>query len=336
MDKTITMVHGSGGSATGELIAEVFAREFDNEILNAMEDSAFVPATSGIAITTDSFVVTPVEFPGGDIGRLAVCGTVNDLLMRGAVPKYLTCGFILQEGVSFEVLQRVVHSMAETAKEAGVTIVAGDTKVVNGSGEFYINTTGVGIYPGDGEHGDREPVSAAGACPGDVILVSGTMGDHHAAILSQRMGIANDIKSDCAPLGEMVQAMLSQGIAVHALRDVTRGGLATVLKELAEASGTTFILNQSDIPVTDQVKDFCGLLGLDALYMGNEGKLAAVVAKEDAKRALEIMRHSAYGADAAVIGEVTGEDPGRLLLRTPIGGLRNLEVLMGEGLPRIC
>lgn len=341
MEKKIAMVHGSGGSATAELIAEVFAKEFDNDILNQMEDSALVPVSGQIAVTTDSFVVTPVEFPGGDIGRLAVCGTVNDLLARGAQPRYLTCGFILQEGVPLEQLQRIVHSMARTAREAGVQIVAGDTKVTEGSGELYINTAGVGVY---GKNFWGRPISSAGAQDGDVILISGTLGDHHAAILSQRMEIENEIRSDCAPLVEMVQKMLEAGVEVHALRDVTRGGLATVLKELTEASGKIFTLEQEEIPVTPQVRDFCGLLGLDPLYMGNEGKLAVIVAEKDADRALEIMRDCAYGEEAVRIGKVsedakekeTSVGSGKLLLRTRIGGIRNLDVLMGEGLPRIC
>ncbi len=336
MDEKIMMVHGSGGKATSELIAEIFAKEFDNDTLNEMEDSAVVPGNGTIAMTTDSFVVTPVEFAGGDIGRLAVCGTVNDLLMRGAKPMYLTCGFILQEGVSTEVLQRVVHSMAETAREAGVKIVAGDTKVVNGSGEFYINTAGVGFVPELDAQGNPFNISAKNCKSGDVILASGNMGDHHAAILSHRLGITNDIKSDCAPLQEMVGNLLAASIRVHTLRDVTRGGLATVLKELAVASDKTLVLEQDAIPVTPMVRDFCGLMGLDPLYMGNEGKLVAIVASEDAEAALSILRKSKYGENAAVIGRVEDTDPGKLLMRTPIGGLRNLEILMGEGLPRIC
>ena len=323
------MVHGSGGSATGELIAEVFAKEFQNDVLNQMEDSAVVPGTKRIAITTDSFVVTPMEFPGGDIGRLSVCGTVNDLLMRGAIPKYLTCGFILQEGTSIELLQKVAYSMAETAKEAGVQIVAGDTKVINGSGEFYINTAGIGFLQ------ENTDISAAGCKAGDAILVSGTMGDHHATILSKRMNIENGLKSDCAPLNDMVLTLLKQGIRVHTLRDITRGGLATVLKELAEAGKKDFYLEEDAIPVTPEVRDFCGLLGLDPLYMGNEGKLTAIVAKEDKERALEILKASKYGRQAAIIGEVT-EGNGELILRTALGGKRKLGILQGEGLPRIC
>lgn len=333
MEERIRLVHGSGGSATNELISDLFARAFQCETLDQMEDCAIVAGTERIAVTTDSFVVTPVEFPGGDIGRLSVCGTVNDLLMRGARPRYLTCGFILQEGVSIAMLRRVAESMAETAREAGVQIVAGDTKVVNGSGEFYINTTGVGVF--DGER-SRLDICAAGAREGDAILVSGNLGDHHAAILSGRMGIKNQIVSDCAPLCDMVERLLAAGIPIHAMRDVTRGGLATVLKELAEASKKTFTLEQELLPITGQVQDFCGLLGLDPLYMGNEGKLVAILPGEEAERAVSIMREANYGEHACQIGTVTAEEPGKLILRTKIGGLRALNVLMGEGLPRIC
>lgn len=330
----ITMAHGSGGRATSDLIAEVFARAFDNPVLDAMEDAAVVPASARIAVTTDSFVVEPLEFPGGDIGRLAVCGTVNDLLMRGATPQYLTCGFILQEGLETGLLQRIVDSFARTAQEAGVKVVAGDTKVIEGkkgeSGGLIINTAGVGFVPEGCE------ISAAGAKPGDAILVSGNLGDHHAAILSKRLGIDNSIKSDCAPLGELVQALLAQNIQVHCLRDVTRGGLATVLKELAERSGVTMELEEEALPVDAQVRDFCGLMGLDPLYMGNEGKLVAIVAAKDAARARAVLAGCTYGADAAVIGRVTDEEPGMACIRTRIGGKRVLEVLYGEGLPRIC
>lgn len=387
------MEHGSGGQATGDLIEEVFAAAFQDETLNQMEDSAVVPgpdstagsklqwtAESGaggagkaapgrLAVTTDSFVVTPLEFRGGDIGRLSVCGTVNDLLMRGAVPKYLTCGFILEEGLETDTLRRVVSSMAATAREAGVHIVAGDTKVVEahaggytgdpadhsseiqGAPGLYINTTGIGFVP------DGLDISAANSEPGDAILVSGTMGDHHAAILSERLQIETDIESDCAPLADMVGNMVRGGIHVHTLRDVTRGGLGTVLKELAEASQNCFVIDENAVPVTRKVRDFCGLLGLDPLYMGNEGKMIATVPMREAERALQILRSSKYGKDAALIGQVvrgktdilnasgksdSGQpeadpsDVGELYMRTEIGGLRRMDVLQGEGLPRIC
>ena len=333
MDKII-MEHGSGGRATGELISEIFEQAFSNEVLSQMEDAAVVPGSGRIAMTTDSFVVTPLTFPGGDIGRLCICGTVNDLLMRGATPKYITCGFILEEGADIEQLKKIAASMADTAAEAGVTIIAGDTKVIEGAGGVYINTTGVGFVP------ENVDIKAPNSRPGDVILVSGNVGDHHAAILSQRMEIQNTIQSDNAPLSEMVQSLLANGIDVHVLRDVTRGGLATVLKELAISSGLSFEIREEALPVDPQVKDFCGLLGLDPLYMGNEGKMVAIVAPEDADRALELIRSAKYGENAVAIGEVkeaaAEEEKGRLVLKTRIGGKRSLDVLQGEGLPRIC
>ncbi len=332
MDK-IRMEHGSGGRATGELIHQIFAEAFSNEVLSAMEDAAVVEGAAQIAVTTDSFVVTPLEFPGGDIGRLSICGTVNDLLMRGAVPKYITCGFILQEGADITLLKRIVSSMADTAKEAGVTIVAGDTKVVEGSGGIFINTTGVGFVP------EGRDISASKSEAGDVILVSGNIGDHHAAILGNRMEITTTIESDNAPLNEMVENLFQAGIRVHALRDVTRGGLATVLKEIAEASALRFEIEEGQIPVAPAVRDFCGLLGLDPLYMGNEGKLVAVIAGEDMERALQVMKNSKYGENATVIGcvaEAGKDEEGRLILKTRIGGKRMLDILEGEGLPRIC
>ena len=330
MEDRILMAHGSGGSATGELIDEIFAKEFSNKILDEMEDSAVVPGAGKIAMTTDSFVVTPPEFRGGDIGRLCVCGTVNDLLMRGAVPKYLTCGFILEEGLDIALLKRVVKSMAATAEEAGVKIVAGDTKVVNGNGELYINTAGVGFVP------DGIDIAAGNAKVGDAIIVSGNVGDHHAAILSERMNIATDIQSDNAPLVDIVRNLIDGGIDVHTLRDVTRGGLATVLKELSGQSHKTFVIEENKIPVTKKVADFAGLLGLDPLYMGNEGKLVTIVPADEADRALDIIRGSKYGENATIIGKVTGESGGRLIEMTGLGGERELDILQGEGLPRIC
>lgn len=329
MENVITMAHGSGGDATNKLIEEIFAKNFDNDVLNQMEDSAVVEGNKMIAMTTDSFVVTPMEFNGGDIGRLCVCGTVNDLLMRGATPKYLTCGFIISEGMQIEQLKRIVDSMAQTAKEANVTIVAGDTKVVNGQKELYINTAGVGFI-------ENADISAKQAKATDAVIVSGNLGDHHATILSSRMNIANNIKSDCAPLNDIVKNLLENNIKVHTLRDVTRGGLATILKELSVAANVGIVIEANKIPVTDEVRDFAGLLGLDPLYMGNEGKLVAIVADEDKEKALEIMKKSRYGENSAIIGYVTEEDKQKLLLKTSIGGIRNLDVLMGEGLPRIC
>ena len=332
MDRII-MEHGSGGRATNNLINEIFAVEFSDIFLGQMEDAAVVDSAVRIAVTTDSFVVTPLEFPGGDIGRLSICGTVNDLLMRGAVPKYITCGFILQEGLEISLLRRIAHSMAETAREAGVQIIAGDTKVVEGNGGIYINTTGVGFV------NSGVDISVKRIKSGDSIIVSGDMGNHHAAIQSMRMEINNSIESDNAPLNVMVKRLIEQNIEVHALRDVTRGGLATVLKELADDSAFCFEIEERKIPVNPMVKDFCGLLGLEPLYMGNEGKLVAIVAPEDEAKALSIIQSSPYGENAAVIGKVLSANEGQqrnLIVRTPIGGRRVMNILEGEGLPRIC
>lgn len=324
----ITLAHGSGGKSTSDLIEAVFAKHFSNPILNMMEDSAVVCASPKIAVTTDSFVVTPLLFKGGDIGRLSVCGTVNDLLMRGAVPKYITSAFIIEEGADTETLNTIAKSMADTAKEAGVTVICGDTKVIEGSGGIYINTTGVGFIK------QSTDIVSTNLREGDAIVVSGNMGDHHAAILSARMGIENNIKSDNAPLGEMVAEMLKKGIELHCMRDITRGGLGTVLNELAKASKVNIELIENKIPVNHEVKAFAKILGLDILHMGNEGKMVAVMPKEQADKAVKIIRNCKYGENAQVIGEVkhgTG-----VTLITPIGGKRQINVLYGEGLPRIC
>ncbi len=335
------MAHGSGGVSTGNLIGEIFAAELGNEYLNQMEDSTVVPAKGGqLALTTDSFVVTPVEFPGGDIGRLSICGTVNDLLMSGARPAYLTCGFILEEGLPLDTLRRIVHSMAETAREAGVLIAAGDTKVVENhsgpEGGLIINTAGVGfLLPG------QNKLSPQCIREGDAVLLSGNLGDHHAAILGRRMGLENRIQSDNAPLGEMVQAILDSGVQVHEMRDVTRGGLATVLNEFAQDSGKIITLLEDSLPVSEEVRGFTGILGLDPLYMGNEGKMICIVPEADADKALAAMKKSRYGDHAAIIGRVTqpqeaeGERP-VLLIQTAFGGRRVVGPLYGEGLPRIC
>lgn len=326
----ITMAHGSGGKSTSELIANIFEKNFNDPVLSKMEDSAVLPGAGRIAVTTDSFVVTPLFFAGGDIGRLCICGTVNDLLMSGAEPKYLTCGFILEEGADTEDLQKIAASMSKTAQEAGVRIIAGDTKVVEGSGGVYINTSGVGFVP------DGIEISASNCRKDDVVLLSGNLGDHHAAILSKRMGIENTIQSDCAPLVEMVNAMKQSGVRIRAMRDVTRGGLGTVLNEFASASNCRIELEENSIPVSTQVRGFCDILGLDPLYMGNEGKMIAVVAPEDTEKALACMRRSRYGENAAVIGTVKAAGESAVLLKTPIGGTRIVGPLYGEGLPRIC
>lgn len=324
----ITLAHGSGGKSTSELIDKVFARHFSNPILNMMEDSAVVDGSSKIAVTTDSFVVTPVMFKGGDIGRLSVCGTVNDLLMRGAKPKYITSAFIIEEGADSDLLEQIVKSMEETAKEAGVTVICGDTKVIEGSGGIYINTTGVGFVK------ESTDIVSTNLRTGDAVIISGNTGDHHAAILSARMGIENNIKSDNAPLVEMVEKMLKAGIELHCMRDVTRGGLGTVLNELAKASRVNIEIQEEKIPVDSEVKAFAKILGLDIMHMGNEGKLVAVVPEKDAQKAVKIIRNSKYGENAQIIGRVKNGEGVDLI--TPIGGKRRVNVLYGEGLPRIC
>ena len=267
----ITMAHGSGGKSSAQLMSDIFGKHFSNQVLDRMEDAAVLEVSGRIACSTDSFVVTPLEFYGGDNGKLCVCGTVNDLLMMGAVPKYITCGFIMEEGLDTELLERLVASMAAQAREAGVMVVAGDTKVVEGNGGLYINTTGIGLIPED------RNVSSSNCRPGDAIIVSGNLGDHHACILSHRMEIENDIKSDCAALNDIVDALFECGISVHTMRDVTRGGLGTVLNEIADTSGCRIELEEDAIPVSPDVRGFADILGLDPLYMGIEGKMIDVV-----------------------------------------------------------
>ena len=323
----ITLSHGSGGKATSELIDQIFARHFSNPILNMMEDSAVVDGYGKIAITIDSFVVTPLFFKGGDIGRLAVCGTVNDLLMRGAVPKYITSAFIIEEGADTDTLEAIASSMAKTANEAGVCIVAGDTKVIEGNGGVYINTTGIGFA-------NNENIVSTNLQDGDCVIVSGTMGDHHATILSARMEIENDIQSDNAPLTDIVKNLIDGGIDIHCMRDVTRGGLGTVLNELANASQKQIEIEETAIPISDEVRAFSKILGLNIMHMGNEGKLVAIVPSEQANKAVEIMKNSKYGENATIIGKITNGEG--VILNTRLGGQRKINVLIGEGLPRIC
>lgn len=324
----ITMSHGSGGKASAELMKDIFGKYFSNEVLNKMEDAAVLEICGRIAYSTDSFVVTPVVFQGGDIGKLAVCGTVNDLLMMGAEPKFITAGFILEEGLDIALLEQIVASMAKTANEAGIQIVAGDTKVVEGKGGLYINTSGIGIIP------EGRDISAANCRAGDVILLSGNLGDHHACILSARMEINNKIASDCACLNSLVNSLHENKIKVKTMRDVTRGGLGTVLNEIAEASGCAIEMKEEALPVHPEVRGFCDILGLDPLYMGNEGKMVAVVAAEDAEKALEIMKLTELGRDSVIIAKaVSGKG---VVMKTRLGGSRVVDVLYGEGLPRIC
>jgi len=324
----INMSHGSGGKASAELMKDIFGKYFSNDILNKMEDAAVLELHGRIAFSTDTFVVTPVVFKGGDIGKLAICGTVNDLLMMGSEPKYITAGFILEEGLELTLLEQIVASMAKAAAEAGVQIVAGDTKVVEGKGGLYINTSGIGIIP------VGRNISAGNCSEGDVILLSGNLGDHHACILSARMEIENNIKSDSACLNSVVNSLLENKISVRTMRDVTRGGLGTVLNEIADSSNCGIEIKEEALAVHPEVRGFCDILGLDPLYMANEGKMIAVVASEDAEKALKLMRQTECGKDAAIIAEVVSGKG--VIMKTRLGGSRVVDVLYGEGLPRIC
>ena len=325
----ITMAHGSGGTASHQLMEEIFAPYFHNSVLDLREDAAVLSLDPGeYAMSTDTFVVTPLFYKGGDIGKLSVCGTVNDLSCMGARPQYMTCGFILEEGLSLETLSQVVKSMAEAAKEAGILLVAGDTKVIDGQGGLYINTTGIGRIP------SGRNVRGANLELGDAILVTGNLGDHHATILSHRMNIENQIQSDNAPLNGLVEALFEAGLHPKTMRDITRGGLGTVLNELAQSSGVGIRLEEERIPVSRSVQGFSEILGLDPLYMGNEGKLVLSLPWEEGEKALAALRQQEKGKDAAIVGRVV-EGTGVELL-TRLGGLRRVPPLVGEGLPRIC
>ena len=331
----ILLAHGSGGRLTHELIRNLFQRHFANPYLNALNDAAVLPPRGGrLALTTDSYVVQPIFFPGGDIGKLAVCGTVNDLSMVGAVPVYLTVGYILEEGLPFDDLERIVSSMADTAKAADVQIVAGDTKVVDRGGvdKVFINTTGLGWIPEDVAVGPEQ------IRPGDAILVSGSVGDHGIAIMCQREGLefGTPLVSDCAPLNGLVGALLERPSDVRAMRDPTRGGLATTLIELARSSGLGFAIDETSVPVHEAVRGACELLGLDPLYVANEGKLVLVAPWERAESVLGAMHAHPLGRDARIIGRVVDAHPGKVTLRTALGVRRVLEMLVGEQLPRIC
>ncbi len=324
----INMSHGSGGNASQDLMKNIFGKHFSNDILDKMEDAAVLDISGRIAFSTDSFVVTPLFFKGGDIGKLAICGTTNDLLMMGATPKYITVGFIMEEGLDVDDLEKIVISMKEAAQEAGVKIVAGDTKVVEGNGGLYINTSGIGIIK------EGVEISASNCKPGDVIILSGNLGDHHACILSERMKIENDIKSDCAPLNSIVFGLLDNGIKVKAMRDVTRGGLGTILNEIALSSNCSMEIVEKDLPVSETVRSFSEILGLDPLYMGNEGKMLAIVSEEDADKAIKIMSKITCSKDSVIIGKIV-EGKG-VYMKTTLGGKRVIDILYGEGLPRIC
>ena len=331
----ILLDHGSGGRASHRLIAELILKYFKNPILAKLDDSAVFEVEQGrLAFSTDSYTVDPIFFPGGDIGELAINGTVNDLAMVGAVPKYLSVGFILEEGFLISAFDRVLHSMKKAAREAGVKIVTGDTKVVphGAADKIFINTSGVAIIP------DKIDIAGNNAKPGDKIIVSGTIADHGVTILTQRegLGFQSALTSDTAPLNHLVAEMITTGDQIHVLRDPTRGGVATTLNEIALQSNVGIMLDEDSIPIRDEVRGACELLGLDPLYIANEGKLLACVPADRAGKILELMHKNKYAKDACIIGEITNDHPGKVFLKTTIGGTRIVDMLVGEQLPRIC
>ena len=334
MNETVTLAHGAGGKQTAELIDKVFKEHFANPDLTS-DDAAVLSVEAGkLAFTTDGFIVSPAEFPGGNIGKLSICGTVNDLACMGAKPLYLSCAFVIEEGFPMEKLEKIAAAMEATAKEAGVKIVAGDTKVA-GKGQVdgvFITTTGIGLVQEDVETSGKK------AQPGDAVIVSGDVGRHGCTILLERedFGIEADVTSDCAPLWGAVEDMLSVTKDIHVIRDATRGGVGTVLYEIAGQSQVGIRLHAEDIPVLDGVKGVCGMLGLEPLYLACEGRLVIFAPKEQAEAIVEKLRQGKYTKDAAIIGEVTEEMPGRVVMTTEIGAETLLPEPRGELLPRIC
>ncbi|MCY1721114.1 hydrogenase expression/formation protein HypE [Prolixibacteraceae bacterium Z1-6] len=333
----IVLSHGSGGKRSRDLIRNLFFKYFGNEILSQGSDSAvFETPAANLAFTTDSFVVDPLFFPGGDIGKLAICGTVNDLAVSGAVPKYLSVGFIIEEGLEISVLESVVISMAETAKQTGVEIVTGDTKVVNKGkcDKLFINTTGIGeLDPKFKKISSGETIQA-----GDKILVNGFVADHGIAVMSVRneLKVQADVLSDCAPLNKLIAEVLQVSENVRFMRDATRGGLATVLAEIVQHKSFGIHIDEEKIPVRASVRGMCEFFGFDPLYVANEGKVVLIVPADDAEEVLEIMQKNELGKEAQIIGEVVADHPGKVVMQTQIGGKRIIDMLVGDQLPRIC
>ncbi len=334
MTDRILLAHGSGGSLSHDIVNDSILSMLGNPILNRLDDSAVFEAKGRIAFTTDSHVVQPMFFPGGDIGRLSVCGTVNDLAVMGATPLYLSLALIIEEGLSKEELKRVVNSIKEAADEAGVKIVTGDTKVVNrgNADKLFINTAGIGIIP------DGVNISGHNAKPGNKIIISGTIGDHGIAVLSKREGIGfeTDLESDSAPLNKMIAEMMQVSDKINCMRDPTRGGLSSTLNEIAAQSDVSIRIDEEKIPLRREVSAACEMLGLDPLYIANEGKVVAVVEAVDADKIVEQMKKNKYGQNAAVIGEVTEKHAAKVTLKTALGTSRIVDMLVGEPLPRIC
>lgn len=333
-DKTVTMAHGAGGKQTSELIDSVFAAHFANDDLTADDAAVLVPPKGKMAVSTDGFIVSPAFFPGGNIGKLSICGTVNDLACMGAKPMYLTCAFVIEEGFPMEKLEEIAASMETTAKEAGVHIVSGDTKVA-GKGQvdgIFITTTGMGQI--------EEGVNVAGTCakPGDAIIVTGDIGRHGCTILLARedFGIDADVTSDCAPLWKTVEAVMNTTHDLHVIRDATRGGVGTVLYEIAGQSNVGIRLDAAKVPVAPEVKGVCGMLGLEPLYLACEGRMVIMAPKSEAEKIVETLKKCPYSANAAIIGEVTADQPGKVVMTTEIGTQALLPQPGGELLPRIC
>jgi len=337
MGKSILLEHGSGGKLSRNLIKEMFIKYFGNPVLNNQTDSALLNTDSNlISFTTDSYVVDPLFFPGGNIGKLAVCGTLNDLAVSGAIPKYISVSFILEEGISFEDLELIVSSIADEAKKADVLVVTGDTKVVNRGkcDKIFINTSGIGILDKKYKHiSTGENIKA-----GDKIIINGTIGDHGMAVMAARdfAGFKTDIRTDCACLNMLITDVLDAKCNVKFMRDATRGGIATILCELTENLNIGIEVDESQVPVKEAVRGMCELLGFDPFYVANEGKIIMIASADDAERVVEVMKQNEFGIDCSVIGEVTVNHKGKAILRTGIGGTRIIEMLSGEQLPRIC
>lgn len=333
--KEIVLAHGSGGKLSHQLIEKLVLPQFQNELLEPLHDGAIFSLNGErVAFSTDSYVVSPIFFPGGDIGKLAVHGTVNDLAMCGARPLYLSASFILEEGLPMEDFWRVVQSMHAAADAAGVKFITGDTKVVDRgkADKLFINTSGIGLVPAETN------IHPARATIDDKIILSGPIAVHGIAIMSVREGLEfeTEVASDTAPLHELVAAMLARKIDIHVLRDPTRGGVTSALTEIAQTAKVGMLLDEGSIPISEEVKGACEILGLDPLYVANEGKLLAIVAAEDADRVLKILRSHSLGTEAAIIGEVVNEHPGLVMMKTRVGGTRVVDMLSGEQLPRIC
>ncbi|PIX27393.1 MAG: hydrogenase expression/formation protein HypE [Chloroflexi bacterium CG_4_8_14_3_um_filter_45_15] len=333
-NEVILLAHGSGGKLSHDLVEKKFLPFLANPVLNKLDDSAIFEASGHLAFTTDSYVVNPIFFPGGDIGKLAVCGTVNDLAMSGAKPLYLSLSAIIEEGFPLGELEQIMQSIKATTEEAEVKIITGDTKVVNRgqADKIFINTSGIGIIP------PGIDIAGANAKTGDKVILSGTIGDHGIAIMSQREGLKFSISigSDCCPLSKLVSEMLDASPIIHCLRDPTRGGLATTLNEFARQSNVGIVIEEDKVPIKEGVRAACELLGFDPIYVANEGKLVAIVEPCEAEKVLVRMRQNKYGKDAAIIGEVVNDHPRRVIMKTKLGPSRIVDMLSGELLPRIC